>query len=156
MPVRPVTCLFAAIGLAACSGPAPADAQIRTATAQTKATQASATTIAKGTFSDGDGHASTGGARIVTDADGSHTLVLHAAFATDGGPDLRVWLSEAPAGDGDAIADASHIDLGALDASTGGQSYAIPAGTDIAALRSAVIWCRAFGVYFGWATLESA
>ncbi len=61
-----------------------------------------------------------------------------------------------PVRDGDGIGDATHIDLGALDASTGGQSYAIPAGTDIAALRSAVIWCRAFGVYFGGATLESA
>ncbi len=153
MPVRPFTCLIATIGLAACSSPAPADAQ---AQSQASATQADATAIAQGTFSDGDGHASTGGARIVRNANGSHTLVLDAAFATDGGPDLRVWLSEAPAGDGEAIGEATHIDLGALDASTGRQSYAIPAGTDIAALRSAVIWCRAFGVYFGGATLESA
>ena len=46
------------------------------------------------------------------------------------------------------------IDLGALKGNRGSQNYAIPAGTDLAAFKSAVIWCRRFAVGFGVAPLS--
>jgi len=36
----------------------------------------------------------------------------------------------------------------------GSQNYAIPAGTDLLAFKSAVIWCRRFVVGFGVAPLS--
>jgi hypothetical protein len=46
------------------------------------------------------------------------------------------------------------IDLSALKGNRGSQDYAIPAGTDLAAFKSAVIWCRRFVVGFGVALLS--
>ena len=42
---------------------------------------------------------------------------------------------------------------GHLKANRGDQNYVIPAGTDIASFRSAVIWCVRFKVGFGVAPL---
>ena len=47
------------------------------------------------------------------------------------------------------------IDLGALKGNRGSQNYAIPAGTDLRAFKSAVIWCRRFAVGFAVAPLQS-
>ena len=163
MTTRPTRILLAAtlapLALAACSqAPEQAGDTAPAGQAETSVSEATAdtaaATLATGSFSNGDGHATSGTASIVLAADGSHRLVLGEGFSTDGAPDLRVWLSEAPAGDGDAIGDAPRVDLGGLESTDGGQSYAIPAGTDTEALHSAVIWCRAFGVYFGGATLN--
>ena len=46
------------------------------------------------------------------------------------------------------------IDLGALKGNRGNQNYVIPAGTDLSAFNSAVIWCRRFAVGFGVAPLS--
>ena len=99
-------------------------------------------------------HQVSGTAEIVPLKGGGHALKLHGNFRSTGAPDLRVWLSEAnsPRG-GSAVRKARHIDLDGLKSTSGEQLYRIPAGTDLSKVRSAVIWCRAFGVFFGAASL---
>ena len=48
------------------------------------------------------------------------------------------------------------VDLGRLRAFKGSQNYAIPAGIDVEAFGSVVIWCEQFGVLISPATLELA
>ncbi len=48
------------------------------------------------------------------------------------------------------------IELGALKASDGSFSYDVPAGVDVDAAGSVVIWCRAFSVVFATASLDAA
>lgn len=77
-------------------------------------------------------------------------------LSTSNGPDLRVYLSHVPAS-GDLHAyRTGFIDLGALKGNRGSQNYAIPAGTDLSAFKSAVIWCRRFAVGFAVAPLRPA
>ena len=70
-------------------------------------------------------------------------------------PDCKVFLSTEPA-DGDAsrfVDDA--LRLGELKGNVGSQNYEIPAGTDLSAYRSVVIWCDRFNVAFGAAELPA-
>src|SRR5262245_58176044 len=98
-------------------------------------------------------HATTGKAIVLRRPAGSLILRLE-RLSTSNGPDLRVYLSRVPAG-GDLHAYRSgFIDLGALKGNRGSQNYAIPAGTDLPAFKSAVIWCRRFVVGFGVAPLS--
>ncbi|MGE5290995.1 MAG: DM13 domain-containing protein [Micromonosporaceae bacterium] len=63
-------------------------------------------------------------------------------LVTSNGPDLRVYLSQVPAG-GDVHAYRSRfIDLGPLKGNRGSQNCTVPAGTDLSKFKSAVIWCR--------------
>ncbi|MDG5747369.1 DM13 domain-containing protein [Qipengyuania sp. XHP0207] len=99
-------------------------------------------------------HQVSGTAEIVPLKGGGFGLKLHRDFRSTGAPDLRVWLSEAPGPrNGAAVRKARHIDLDGLKSTSGEQIYRIPAGTDLSKIRSAVIWCRAFGVFFGAANL---
>jgi hypothetical protein len=103
-------------------------------------------------------HETTGTARIVRNADGSHRLEL-VALDTSNGPDLRVWLSDQPVKEGTAgwrvFDDGQWLELGRLKGNKGDQAYAIPAGTDLDKLGSLSIWCKRFAVSFGAATLAS-
>ena len=85
---------------------------------------------------------------------GGHLILRLERLATSNGPDLRVYLSHVPAGSGLHAYRTGFIDLGALKGNRGSQNYAIPAGTDLAAFKSAVIWCRRFAVGFGVAPLS--
>jgi hypothetical protein len=40
-----------------------------------------------------------------------------------------------------------------LKADKGNQNYAVPAGSDVAAAKSVVIWCKQFSVLFATARL---
>jgi hypothetical protein len=91
-------------------------------------------------------HRTTGTATVVELADGRRMLTL-TDFETDPGPDLRVYLARAP---GDV---SGAVDLGALKGNRGNQQYAIPPGTDLGALATVIVWCRAFSVEFGSARL---
>jgi hypothetical protein len=83
------------------------------------------------------------------------TLILRLEhLSTSNGPDLRVYLSRVPASGNLRAYRAGFIDLGALKGNQGSQNYLIPAGTDLAAFKSAVIWCRRFVVGFGVAPLS--
>ena len=54
------------------------------------------------------------------------------------------------------VKEAMVVDLGGLRAFKGSQRYAIPAGVDLKAYPSVVIWCERFGVLITPADLVSA
>jgi hypothetical protein len=71
----------------------------------------------------------------------------------ENGPDLKVYLSAAPA-DGDVDAhDDDYVNLGNLKGNIGSSNYEIPDDVDLERYRTAVIWCERFSVGFGVATL---
>ena len=100
-------------------------------------------------------HTTTGQA-IVTEFPDGRRVVRFEDFETSNGPDLRVYLS---AGSSDAAFGKEYgedfVELGRLKGNLGNQNYEIPAGTDLAKYRNAVVWCARFSVGFGVATLVS-
>ena len=98
-------------------------------------------------------HATTGKVIVLRRPAGSLILRLE-HLSTSNGPDLRVYLSRVPAGGDLRAYRTGFIDLGALKGNRGSQNYLIPAGTDLSAFKSAVIWCRRFVVGFGVAPLS--
>ncbi|MER5872721.1 DM13 domain-containing protein [Streptomyces sp. NPDC002044] len=112
-------------------------------------------TLAGGAFTSHE-HATTGKAALIRLPDGSHTLRLE-GLATSDGPDLRVWLTDAPVLEGVAgwrvFDDGAHVSLGKLKGNKGDQNYAIPADVNPAAYTSVTIWCDRFDVSFGAAAL---
>ncbi|MCY0944298.1 MULTISPECIES: DM13 domain-containing protein [Streptomyces] len=116
---------------------------------------ASTATLAGGTFTSHE-HATTGKAALIRLPDGSHTLRLEGLETSDG-PDLRVWLTDAPVLEGVAgwrvFDDGAHVSLGKLKGNKGDQNYAIPADVNLAAYTSVTIWCDRFDVSFGAAAL---
>jgi Electron transfer DM13 len=98
-------------------------------------------------------HATTGTAIVLRLTDGRLFLRLE-RLSTSNGPDVRVYLSHVPAGGDRHAYRTGFIDLGALKGNRGSQNYAIPAGTDLSAFKSAVIWCRRFAVGFAVAPLS--
>lgn len=101
-------------------------------------------------------HDTTGTASIVRLPDGSRILRLEGLETSDG-PDLKVWLSNAPVIEGRAgwhvFDDGRYQNLGKLKGNRGNQNYALPADLDLAAFRSISIWCDRFNVSFGAAPL---
>jgi hypothetical protein len=112
----------------------------------------SRTTLAEGPFH-GLEHDTSGKAVLLDLADGRRFLRFE-DFETSNGPDLRVYLSEIPAGDDWFAYGERFIDLGPLKGNIGDQNYEIPPGTDLSRYRSAVVWCRQFSVGFGVAPLD--
>jgi hypothetical protein len=112
------------------------------------------TTLAAGMFRS-LAHESSGRALIVELGDGSRLLRFE-DLAVENGPDLRVYLSTAPAGsEEDAFAgEGSFVDLGALKGNLGNQNYELPDGVDPSMYRSVVVWCRRFSVGFAVAPLD--
>ncbi|MFG2292381.1 DM13 domain-containing protein [Streptomyces sp. NPDC048603] len=104
-------------------------------------------------------HTTTGKARIVELPDGSRTLRLE-NLDTSNGPDLRVWLTDAPVKEGVAgwrvFDDGKHVSLGKLKGNKGDQNYPIPADVRLADYTSVTIWCDRFDVSFGAAELGRA
>ncbi|WSP43654.1 DM13 domain-containing protein [Streptomyces sp. NBC_01244] len=103
-------------------------------------------------------HKTTGSVKIVRLADGSHTLRLE-NLDTSNGPDLRVWLTDAPVKEGKAgwsvFDDGKYVSLGKLKGNKGNQNYEIPADVNLAAYSSVSIWCDRFDVSFGAASLQN-
>jgi hypothetical protein len=95
-------------------------------------------------------HPGEGTAALLEDADGVATLTL-TDFATDNGPDVRVYLSRGTDAEGRGE---SFIDLGAMKGNRGNQQYGIPEGVDLASFDAVVLWCRAFDVGFTQAPLD--
>ena len=105
--------------------------------------------LASGELRDGEpGHNGEGRVELLRAPDGNLVLRFE-EFSVTNGPDLFVVLSP----DEDGYADGS-LNLGGLKATDGNVNYDIPAGTDLAQYRSAVIWCRQFDVTFAVAPLE--
>jgi hypothetical protein len=111
--------------------------------------------LASGTFISHE-HTTTGSVQILLLPDGSRTLRIE-NLDTSNGPDLRVWLTDAPVIEGrdgwGVFDDGAWVDLGPLKGNQGSQNYAIPADVDLAALTSVSIWCDRFNVSFGAAAL---
>jgi hypothetical protein len=124
----------------------------------TPAPPAGPTLVSLGTFVTHE-HDTSGAARIVRAADGSHRLEL-VGLDTSNGPDLRVWLTDQPVQEGVAgsrvFDDGRWVELGQLKGNRGDQSYAIPVGVDPGQFRSVSIWCKRFAVSFGAAPLRPA
>ncbi|MGP3684521.1 DM13 domain-containing protein [Streptomyces sp. IBSNAI002] len=113
-------------------------------------------TVAQGTLISHE-HTTTGTVRVLRLADGSHSLRLE-NLDTSNGPDLRVWLTDAPVIEGRAgwhvFDDGRHISLGELKGNKGDQNYPVPADVNLADYRSISIWCDRFDVSFGAAVLD--
>jgi hypothetical protein len=101
-------------------------------------------------------HATSGTVKLVRLADGSHVLRLE-NLDTSNGPDLRVWLTDAPVTKGKAgwhvFDDGKHVSLGKLKGNKGSQNYALPGNVDPSIYNSVSIWCDRFDVSFGAAEL---
>lgn len=122
------------------------------------ATPSEPITLATGEFISHE-HGTAGSVRILELADGSRVLRIE-NLDTDNGPDLKVWLTDAPVIDGPSgwlvFDDGQYVDLGSLKGNKGSQNYAIPADADLAQLTSVAIWCDRFSVSFGAAALSPA
>jgi len=101
-------------------------------------------------------HRTTGTVRVLRAADGSLVLRLE-NLDTSSGPDVHVWLSDAPVKPGkdgwDLFDDGKYLDAGKLKGNKGNQNYPLPAGTDLTAYTSVSVWCDRFNVSFGAAEL---
>ncbi|MFD5414988.1 DM13 domain-containing protein [Streptomyces nojiriensis] len=119
--------------------------------------QAAPVTVARGTLISHE-HATTGAVELIRLSDGSHTLRL-ADLDTSNGPDLRVWLADAPVKEGVAgwrvFDDGKHVSLGKLKGNKGDQNYPVPADVNVAEFTSVTIWCDRFDVSFGAASLTA-
>jgi hypothetical protein len=123
-----------------------------TSTASTSTSPAQPVILAEGAFVSQE-HDTAGTARVLALPSGERILRLE-GFSTSDGPDVHVWLSDAPAGGEWATYDDGHyVPLGQIKATDGNHNYVIPAEADLTGLRSAVIWCDRFNVAFGSAPL---
>jgi Electron transfer DM13 len=114
------------------------------------ATAAAGTTVLAGEVVGADDfHTGTGRVAIIEVAPGTHVLRFE-DFSVLNGPDLHVYLSPDPSGYA-----VGAVDLGKLKATDGAFNYDLPAGTDLATVRSIVIWCQPFEVQFAHAELRA-
>jgi hypothetical protein len=115
-------------------------------------------TIAQGSLISHE-HSTTGAVKLIKLPDGSRTLRLE-NLDTSSGPDLRVWLTDAPVKEGAegwfVFDDGKHVSLGKLKGNKGDQNYEIPADVNLADYSSVTIWCDRFNVSFGAAALQAA
>ncbi|MEV2253834.1 DM13 domain-containing protein [Streptomyces sp. NPDC050147] len=113
-------------------------------------------TVATGQFISHE-HSTAGSAKILRLADGSHALRLD-GLDTSNGPDLHVWITDAPVKEGKAgwgvFDDGKYESLGKLKGNKGDQNYALPADLDVNEYSSVSIWCKRFSVSFGAAELS--
>jgi pentapeptide MXKDX repeat protein len=103
-----------------------------------------------GIFGGAHGH-KVSGSYTVTTVNGHEAVQLGEDFSLDGAPDPYVVLSEDEAGSGAHV-----LNLGALKRRKGSSTFAIPAGTDLAAFHHVLIWCKKFNVTLGLAALAMA
>ncbi|MGV9881770.1 DM13 domain-containing protein [Streptomyces sp. NPDC003006] len=102
-------------------------------------------------------HRTTGTVKVLRLPDGSRTLRLE-DLDTSNGPDLHVWITDAPVMEGKAgwsvFDDGAYDSLGKLKGNKGDQNYALPDGLDLDRFTSVSIWCDRFDVSFGAAELR--
>lgn len=104
-----------------------------------------ATLLLQGTFISGV-HTTTGMVKVYEDKNKNRTLVFE-NFKTDGGPDLRIYLAEDKA-------ITNFIQITDKVNTNGSYTLSIPANVDLKKQTTVVIWCRAFSVLFGSASLK--
>ncbi|MCB9640932.1 MAG: DM13 domain-containing protein [Myxococcales bacterium] len=108
-------------------------------------------TLSQGPFQS-SAHPTQGTAKIVKEGD-KLFVELGEDFKTDPGPDLKVYLTADTVGDANKGA---FLSLGPLTSVTGKQRYEITlqTGQTIETYKAVSIWCEAFQVIFGYATLN--
>ncbi|MCX5406584.1 DM13 domain-containing protein [Streptomyces sp. NBC_00335] len=139
------------------AAPGPTRSPTTPATATAPSAPAGPQTLAQGTLISHE-HTTTGTAKIIRLPDGSRTLRLE-NLDTSNGPDLRVWLTDAPVKEGEAgwsvFDDGKYVSLGKLKGNKGDQNYEIPTDVNLADYGSVTIWCDRFDVSFGAAALAT-
>ena len=110
-----------------------------------------------GRFRDADSfHRGSGDATIYSAPGGGLLLRLEDLNVTNG-PALHVILSPHPDPmRSPDVKQAGYVDLGPLKGNRGDQNYTIPAGVDVSAMGSVVIYCKPFSVVFSVASLNDA
>ncbi|MEU3778606.1 DM13 domain-containing protein [Streptomyces sp. NPDC032472] len=120
------------------------------------ATAAAPRVLAQGTLISHE-HTTTGTVKLLRLADGSRSLRLE-NLDTSNGPDLRVWMTDAPVKEGvdgwRVFDDGKHVSLGKLKGNKGDQNYPVPADVNLTDFTSVTIWCDRFDVSFGAAALS--
>lgn len=156
----PLAVSMPAVSAPDASAPAVLDSAATTdqATDESSSEGARPAVIATGEFISHE-QGTSGTATVIALPDGDRVLRLD-GLDTSNGPDLRVWLSDAPVIEGPAgwfvFDDGDYVDLGELKGNRGNQNYPIPATADLGDLTSVTIWCDRFSVSFGAAELAAA
>ncbi len=90
----------------------------------------------------------------IMEVDGTTLIRFSDDFKTEGGPDLKVFLSPTTIDEasGENATDGSVL-LGNLVSTEGTQDYALPAGLSLADFRSVVVHCERFSVLWGGGAL---
>lgn len=111
------------------------------------APETTARVLGTGVFTGFDAlHQASGTARVI-EVDGKQYVRFENDFTVTNGPDLFVHFGNNNAYDADA-------NLGRLKGNQGSQNYEIPAGIDASEYSEVWVWCRAFSVPFGKASLQ--
>ena len=118
--------------------PEPMDPEVKMETNNGKVTL-------KGDFKGASGHTTTGSAQITKSEEGKLFLEL-VNFKTDNGPDLRLYLAENE--------NAQNFVEISNKVENGSKSYALGNNVDLQKQKTVLIWCKAFSVNFGFATLK--
>lgn len=100
-----------------------------------------------GTFKGASGYTASGGVTIFAEEE-SFIVRLESDFMSQNGPGLHVYLSTSK------TSGSNGIDLGALESTSGEQTYTVPDGIDPADYDFVLIYCKPFSVVFAYAELE--
>lgn len=107
--------------------------------------------LAEGTFGEVDFiHKGSGKAKLIETDEG--LLLRLEDFSVTSGPDLYVYLSDSTDPKHGVGSLGQYADLGLLKATSGNQNYPIPSSAS--EYRTAVIWCKQFGVLFSFAVMN--
>lgn len=104
-----------------------------------------ATLLKQGSFSGSGGHSTKGTVKLY-ESEGKKYLSFE-NFSVTSGPDLKVYVAT------DNTA-SNFVSLGALKGLNGNQVYEVNNSTDLNAYNKVLIWCQAFSVLFGEASLR--
>ena len=111
-----------------------------------QATPGEVVTLFRGSFSGLNDYAVAGNVSVLNNGTEQRFLRFE-NFASDNGPDLRVYLR---------AASGEFISLGNLSGNIGNQNYEIPVGVDLNVFSTVEIWCERFSSGFGAAALGAA
>ena len=109
--------------------------------------------LANGSFRDADArHKGSGDATLISEG-GGHVIRL-TNFKVTPGPDLILVVSSHPDPRNKNQVQEGFLDLGKLQGAEGDYDYKLPAGADAGAIKSVIVYCRAFSVIFAVAPLQ--
>ena len=133
-------------------GAAAAESAPVTAPPTTVPAEPQIVTLVEGDFIPRGRYSGEGDALVLTDGSEQRFLRFE-NFATDNGPDLRVYLVNSDANAEEGTFDDDFVDLGELRGNIGDQNYEIPPDVDLAVYDTVVVWCVRFSSAFTAADL---